>query len=294
MSRDFAAFVSNELVAPRHLWRALLEGPRSSTFVEALADAFAEAPGGSAAWEAAARRARGRSRPAAGVAASRRTRGLHGPGGRLRGGRARRARAPSARARGAARARAAAHPPSSSRTRRRSSPWVVCSGASWASRRCRSTERAPSTGGTDARAPAASGQIKFENRHYNERAIGGGNGALGRPSSSAARRPRAPVTCGSSAYEATSSTAVPSHFGSRDPLLVGRSRSRPRRPRRAGAADEEAALLRRQGIAVTRGSAASHSPRRCAREFEGDGLSRFIYMFFRTSRGVARATQKPS
>ena len=47
VSRDFAAFVASELVAPRHLWRALLEGPRSSTFVEALADAFAEElPGG--------------------------------------------------------------------------------------------------------------------------------------------------------------------------------------------------------------------------------------------------------
>ena len=47
VSRDFAAFVAAELVAPRHLWRALLEGPLHTRFVEALADAFAEElPGG--------------------------------------------------------------------------------------------------------------------------------------------------------------------------------------------------------------------------------------------------------
>ena len=47
VSRDFAAFVAEELVAPRHLWRALLEGPLHTRFVEALADAFAEElPGG--------------------------------------------------------------------------------------------------------------------------------------------------------------------------------------------------------------------------------------------------------
>lgn len=47
VSRDFAAFVASELVAPRHLWRALLTGPQRDDFVAALTDAFAEElPGG--------------------------------------------------------------------------------------------------------------------------------------------------------------------------------------------------------------------------------------------------------
>ena len=41
VSRDFGAFVASELVAPRHLWAALLAGPRRSNVADRIADALA-------------------------------------------------------------------------------------------------------------------------------------------------------------------------------------------------------------------------------------------------------------